>query len=98
MKKIKLMADYECHPLWGTTPEDFGDISPKELPISLELQNSLNEWAKRFDAILNMEDPASSGFNSEAEEKLFIDDGYKLAQRLRNELGSEYEIIYHSKY
>lgn len=41
-----------------------------------------------------MDDPASSSFNSTEDEELFINDGYKLAQRLRNELGSEYEIIY----
>ncbi|MBE5215999.1 hypothetical protein IG605_010430 [Pectobacterium quasiaquaticum] len=94
MRKIKLMADYQCHPLWDVSPENYGDISPEELLISSELKNSLEEWAKRYDAILNMDDPASSGFNSESEENLFIDDGYKLAQLLREELGNEYEIIY----
>ncbi|MGC6389064.1 hypothetical protein ACMV8I_15600 [Ewingella sp. S1.OA.A_B6] len=98
MKEIKLMADYQCHPLWGTTLEDFGDLSPEELPISLELKNSLGEWAKRYDALLNMDDPASSGFKSEEEAKLFIDDGYKLAERLQIELGSAYKITYHSNY
>ncbi|MGS4820179.1 hypothetical protein ACN4GA_14285 [Raoultella terrigena] len=96
MKKIKLMADYQCHPLWGVTPEELGDISPEKLPISSGLKSSLEEWAKRYDAILNIDDPASSGFKNKEEEKLFIDDGYKLSQRLREELGNEYEIIYHS--
>lgn len=41
MKEIKLMADYHCYPLWGTTPDDFGDISPDELPISLGLKIAL---------------------------------------------------------
>lgn len=94
MKSIKLMADYGCYPLWGTTPDDFGDISPNELPITTDLQESLQSWADRFDAILNIDDPVSSGFQSAAEEERFIQDGYKLAQRLRDELGSEYEIIY----
>ena len=71
------MADYHCHPLWGTTPEDLGDISPEELPISPELKHSLRKWAERYDAILNMDDPISSGFKNEREEKQFIDDGYK---------------------
>lgn len=98
MKKIKLMADYHCHPLWGTTPEEFGDISPDEIPISSELKYSLKEWAERYDAILNKDDPASSAFKSEEEEKRFIDDGYKLAYLLHEEIGNEYIIIYHSKY
>ncbi|WP_035345576.1 MULTISPECIES: hypothetical protein [Dickeya] len=98
MKEIKLMADYYCHPLWGTTPDDFGDISPDELPISLELKDSVDAWAKRYDAILNTDDPASSSFNSMEEEKRFIDDGYKLAELLQKELGSTYKIIYHADY
>jgi hypothetical protein len=98
MKKIKLMADYHCHPLWGTNLEDFGDISPEELPISLELKCSLREWAERYDAMLNMDDPASSGFKSEEEEKRFIDDGYKLTCLLQEELGDNYIVVYHSEY
>ncbi|WP_281549041.1 hypothetical protein [Kluyvera cryocrescens] len=98
MKKIKLMADYHCHPLWGSTPEDFGDISPEALPISPELKYSLKEWAERYDATLNIHDPASSGFKNEEEEKRFIDDGYKLAHLLQEELGYTYNIIYHSEH
>lgn len=94
MRPIKLMADYQCYPLWGLGPDDFGDISPDELPLSEDLKTSLNEWAERFDAILNMDDPATSDFNTVEEEELFINDGYNLALRLRNELGSKYEIIY----
>ncbi|WP_159565317.1 hypothetical protein [Budvicia diplopodorum] len=88
------MADYGCYPLWGTTPEKLGDIPPSELPISTELQDRLQSWADRFDAILNMDDPVSSGFRSTSDEDIFIEDGYQLAQCLRDELGSEYEIIY----
>ena len=98
MKEIKLMADYYCHPLWGTESDNFGDISPEELPISLELKNNLNAWAKRYDAILNTDDPKLSGFSSAEEENIFIADGYKLAERLQEELGSTYKIIYHSDY
>lgn len=98
MKEIKLMADYHCHPLWGGEPDHFGDISPEGLPISSDLQNSLADWAKRYDAILNIDDPALSDFSSLEAKKLFIEDGYKLAERLQKELGSTYKIIYYSNY
>ncbi|WP_370463638.1 hypothetical protein [Pantoea sp. B9002] len=98
MKKIKLMADYGCYPLWGTTPDDFGDISPEDLSISSNLKDSLYSWAKRYDAILNMDDPASSGFKDKEEEEKFIKDGYELARNLQDELGNQYEVIYHSEY
>ena len=94
MKKIKLMADYHCHPLWGMTTEDFGDLSPEELPISSELKLALRQWAERYDAILNVDDPSSSGFKCKEEEILFINDGEKLSRRLQSELGDGYEIIY----
>ncbi|MFJ5159785.1 hypothetical protein ACIP6T_11490 [Pantoea sp. NPDC088449] len=98
MKEIKLMADYQCHPLWDISPENYGDISPEELPISSKLKDRLREWAERYDAILNINDPVSSGFKSEEEKKQFIDDGYKLAHHLQEELGDKYNIIYHSEY
>lgn len=34
MRNIKLMADYQCHPLWNMSPDEYGDIAPCELPIS----------------------------------------------------------------
>lgn len=98
MKELKLMADYHCHPIWETSSESFGDISPEDLPISVELKNRLREWAKRYDDILNINDPASSGFKNEKEEKSFIDTGYKLAECLQRELGSAYKITYHANY
>lgn len=98
MKKIKLMADYQCHPLWDVSPEGYGDISPEEFPISSELKDMLRQWAERYDAILNIDDPASSAFKSKEEEKQFISDGYKLARYLQEELGDSYNIIYHSEY
>lgn len=88
------MADYQCHPLWGVQPDDFGDISPDGLPISLELKKSLHDWATRYDLTLNMDDPASSGFDSKKLESLFIEDGRKLAIKLQEELGINYNIVY----
>jgi hypothetical protein len=100
MRTIKLMADYFCHPLWDRTPGRGGDrdpnIDPDELPISEELKNRLTNWAKNFDAILNMDDPASSGFPSKDDELRFSQQGAKLAESLRAELGSEFRIIEYS--
>jgi hypothetical protein len=46
MKNIKLMADYQCHPLWNMSPGEYGDINPDDLPISQELKDQLNAWAR----------------------------------------------------
>lgn len=58
MRVIKLMADYQCFPLWEASPGAVGNIDPKDLPISLSLQRELMVWAEKFDATLNMQDPA----------------------------------------
>ena len=44
-EKIKLMADYQCFPLWDASQEGGGrNIDPDELPISLSLKARLNLW------------------------------------------------------
>ena len=92
------MADYFCHPLWGVTPEDIGNKVPDDLPISLKLKEKLQDWANRYDAILNLDDPPSSCFNSIEDEMLFVEDGCKLASLLQEELGDSYLVTYHSTY
>lgn len=92
MRAIKLMADYQCFPLWEASPGVVGNIDPKDLPISLSLQQRLMAWAAKFDATLNMNDPASSGFESERAASEFRKEGEVLAQRLQDELGAAYVV------
>jgi hypothetical protein len=90
MKKIKVMADYQCHPLWDMSPGMYGDVDPNALPISSELKEQLADWARMFDETLNMADPVSSGFASTEADAAFQAQGIRLAERLRNELGPEF--------
>lgn len=92
MKTIKLMADYECHPLWHVSPDEFGDIDPESLPMSTELQAGLKAWAQDYDATLNMDAPQDSGFESEEQERRFKAQGHRLADQLRAELGSDFVV------
>ncbi|QYD68217.1 hypothetical protein KZJ38_18380 [Paraburkholderia edwinii] len=92
MKKIKLMADYQCHPLWDMSPGSYGDIDPGTLPISAELRQMLTDWAREFDETLDMADPAKSGFKSEAAEAAFKARGTQLADQLQDELGPDFFI------
>jgi hypothetical protein len=94
-RKIKLMADYFCHPLWRNGGDDVGDIDPASLPISEVLQRDLNAWARAFDAILDMDDPANKGgFESQQAIARFVADGEQLARRLREELGPYWDVAY----
>jgi hypothetical protein len=90
MKKIKLMADYHCYPIWDMQPNSYGDIDPRDLPISQELTEDLLAWAISFDLTLNSTDPLSSGFKSAEEASNFKSVGHQLCERLKNELGADY--------
>jgi hypothetical protein len=92
MRVIKLMADYQCFPLWEASPGVVGNIDPQGLPISLLLKQRLIAWATKFDATLNMDDPASSSFDSEQVVSEFQQEGNVLAQCLQEELGANYVI------
>lgn len=87
---IKLIADYQCHPLWDASPGEYGDMDPSSLPISEELKRGLAKWAAVYDSTLNMDDPASSGFPSEQAEHDFRVEGERLAEQLQLELGQDY--------
>ncbi|MGO4815704.1 hypothetical protein AB4156_40025 [Cupriavidus sp. 2MCAB6] len=92
MRAIKLMADYQCFPLWEASPGEVGNIDPEGLPIWQDLKTKLANWARQYDETLNMDYPPDSGFENAAVEAQFKQEGYLLADRLRMELGPEYEI------
>ncbi|MDR6236878.1 hypothetical protein [Pseudomonas oryzihabitans] len=87
MKYIKLMADYQCYPIWNMSPGEYGDMAPCELPISKELQERLLKWAAIYDETLDVDYPPNSGFKSEELEREFKFEGERLVASLRDELG-----------
>jgi hypothetical protein len=95
-RQLKLMADYHCTPVWGTGA-DVGPVPLEELPISGELRRALLAWAKAYDATLNDEYPADSGFASPEAADAFETEGRRLWQALREELGEAYEVLYFSE-
>lgn len=92
MKNLKLMADYQCHPIWDMSPGMYGDIDPNTLPISADLRQKLADWALVFDETLDTEDPVNSGFKSDEMKAEFKEQGIKLAKQLQQELGSEFVV------
>lgn len=93
MKKLKVMADYECFPIWDMSPEKYGDVDPNVLPISDELKQQLFDWSNEYDGTMNHSDPASSGFKSREVEMAFKERGVKLAHQLQKELGPNYKVL-----
>lgn len=92
MIKIKLMPDYHCYPLWREDDYNFDNIDPYSLPISKILASDLIQWAKEYDATLNIEDPLNSGFENMEAELSFRNKGENLFERLKLELGNKYYI------
>ena len=94
-RRIRLMADYFCFPLWHDGGAEAGDIDPASLPIDDALKRDLDAWARAFDAILDMDDPANKGgWESPQACADFAAQGARLAQRLRDELGPGWAVAY----
>lgn len=92
MRYIRLMADYQCHPVWDISPGEYGDIDPSALPISKELKSRLAKWACLYDETLDLDCPQCSGFKSEELEAEFNREGRLLADCLQNELGADFVV------
>lgn len=95
-QQIKLMADYDCWPLWWAGDAEPGDIDPNTLPLSPATIARLEAWADTFTATLNRDDPASSDFPSDEAFESFEAEGRALWRQLRDELAPEYKVLYHS--
>lgn len=92
--KIKLMAEYFCHPLWHDDGINMGDIDPNDLPISEKLKKQIYHWAEWYNNILNLDNPAISSFDSIDEEQAFLTMGEEIFLQLKVELGNTYDIRY----
>lgn len=81
--KIKVMADYDCPPLWWDkgSPE-VGPLDPRTLGLPANLVAALEAWAAAYDATLDRDDPAASGFPSAAAEQAFHEQGRRLAEQV----------------
>ena len=94
-KKIKLIADYECYPLWEYDELGLiGNLNPEDLPISKELIKTLDDWSEIFDETYNKDDPIKSGFACLEDELKFKTLGEILSKRLKQELENKYDIFY----
>ncbi|WP_274561709.1 hypothetical protein [Streptomyces spiramyceticus] len=93
--EVRLAADYDCHPVWVRGSDGVRDnIAPAELPVTPRLAADLDSWGDAYDATLNREDPASSGFPDPQAEAAFAERGAHLARELARELGAAWRVTY----
>jgi hypothetical protein len=88
------MPDYQSYPTWRPGGEEY-NVDPEKLPISKALADELNAWGDEYDATLNLDDPASSGFPDDAAENAFAERGVDLARRLAAEVADRFRVEYH---
>lgn len=84
MTAVKIMADYNCMPVWAANDGAYGDMPPNVLSVSNELEGALLDWQDAFDASLNLEDPANSYWTNEQFEA-HLAQGLELARRVKLE-------------
>lgn len=94
IRRIKLMADYDCFPLWDLGDAGPANLDPEGLPIPADLLSDLQAWARRYDDTLDRADPMNSGFPSPEDHTEFAKTGSELALRLAKSLGSSWSVIY----
>lgn len=92
MRNLKLMTDYNCYALWDE--DEIDNVNVDSLPVSVELKSRIHRWEDAYDATLNQNDPASSGFTTLDELHRFDEEGMELWRCLRRELGRECIIRY----
>ncbi|MFC9749587.1 hypothetical protein [Streptomyces niveus] len=93
-KTVRVAADYDCYPVWIREANGLNNVPPSALPVTGQLQSDLDGWGDEFDATLNRDDPAASGFSSAGAEDSFAERGKGLARRLKRELGTEWQVTY----
>ncbi|GIG57088.1 hypothetical protein Lfu02_14600 [Longispora fulva] len=95
-RSVRVMADYDCDPLWLIGEGFYANVSPADPRLSLtaDLAESLRVWAEEYTGTLNRSDPIASGFPTPEAEREFAARGEELARRVRAELSAEWTVFY----
>lgn len=88
--QLRLMPEFGCWPVWSNSSPY--NVNPADLPISVNLRDAIYDWGKQYNDILNLDDPVSSCFSSQNAESAFKAEGVLLLNRLRAELGDQFEL------
>ncbi len=96
-RRLKLMADYGCNPLWEyrDPPDDlYANPDPAELALSESSIRDLRAWAAWYNTFINMDEPNDSRQLLPEELEAFNRAGRRLWAALVRELGSHWVVSY----
>jgi hypothetical protein len=90
-QRVLLMCDYYADPIW--TESGGGMIALDRLPLGADTKQALRAWAESYDAL------ADHGYEWPSPEykRDFDAEGRRLWAIVRNELGPDFEVGYHSE-
>jgi hypothetical protein len=91
MRKIKILMEWGCYPFWN---ERGGNFSGEDLPVTDALKDEFTRLDDFFQNLLDGNDPKGSGFSSKSEAATFARDLITAVERLRVELGDQYEVTF----
>lgn len=98
MITLKLMADYDCWPLWWYAGTDaIGNVDPHTLGLTDATLGRLQAWSERYNSYLDREDPGHSPDPTPAEQEAFEQEGIAIWRVLQHELRGRYQIVYYSE-
>lgn len=94
-RRIKLMWDYHCWPLWEPGGALYA-LESDSLPLSQDTKDRLRRWAAIPDAKLaEVEYPPDMKWTAD-EKQAFEAEGRELWRTLQRELGAGFLVVYHS--
>ena len=82
--RVKVMAEYQCDPLWAIDEDLYGCFAPADLGLSPELIDDFGTWAAEFDASYDTEDFSKSLWSTDQQADHDAR-GRQLAIRLKRE-------------
>jgi hypothetical protein len=100
-RRLLFFPDYAADPIWEAGPRG-GMVSLDELPLTSETRTDTRDWARHWERLACADqraDAYSAGMSDQPAEKVAPEawakherDGRALCERLRDELGGDYEL------
>ena len=94
MKNTRMSREYLASPIFLSDVDCMGHVDIADMAISRGLARDISSWDHEYQSTFNDEYPPDSGFDSLGESNRHSNEGRCLAERLQQELGSEYVVEY----
>lgn len=96
IKKIRVMLDYGCYPVWLYDEDDdlIDTLLPEEIRSNTELDSKFDDLQARYESLFinNSKEFSFVGFKSEDEKNKFLSDWKSAIQDLEVATNGVYEI------